>query len=137
MSAPSKAQRLKNLKSIPIFAGLSDAALDRIRKVSAELEVPHGQVLVQRGSPASGLFIVEEGAVVVEARGKMIELGPGECFGELALLTDKNRTARVRAKSDVRCLVLNRFEFRKLLLGEPKMAVAMLEMLAERFVEAT
>ncbi|HET9250443.1 MAG TPA: cyclic nucleotide-binding domain-containing protein, partial [Actinomycetota bacterium] len=58
--------------------------------------------------------------------------GPGEFFGELALLTDHPRNARVRAKTPVKCLAISRSDFQKLLEEEPEIAVAMLPTLAQR-----
>lgn len=135
-AGPTKAERIDTLGSIPIFAGLPARSLDKIRKVSGEIEVPPGQVLIQPRTQGSGLYIVEEGTVVVERRGNKIELGPGQYFGELALLAEHTHTARVRAQTPVRCLTINRFDFRKLLEEEPKIAIAMLESLAGRFAHA-
>lgn len=59
-------------------------------------------------------------------------LGPGQFFGELALLTDTKRTVRVQAKTDARLLAIRRDEFNTLIQSEPKMALAMLEVLAKR-----
>lgn len=85
----------------------------------------------------SGLFVIEEGAVTVEVPGHSYDLGPGEFFGELALLTDHPRAARVRAKTAVRCLALARHDFERILEAEPKLAVAMLRTVARRLVDQT
>lgn len=137
MAQPTIAQRLQMLKSLPLFVGLSQDSLLSILDMSAELEAAPGQVLVQLHKEGSGLFVIEEGTVVVERSGKNIELGPGQFFGELALLTSTTRTARVRAKSPARLLAIGRSEFRKLLESEPKMALAMLEVLAKRLADSS
>ena len=133
MPGPTNTQRLETLRSIPMFAELSDRSLKRIRALSDEVEVPAGQLLVQPRQAGSGLFIIEEGTVLVEPRGQKIELGPGQFFGEIALLSSHPHTARVRAKTALRCLAINRFNFRKLLESEPKIAISMLETMASRF----
>jgi len=133
MPKPTIASQVRNLRKVPLFAGLSEAGLQRIVKLSTLYEAPAGRVLVQPRAAGSGLFVIEEGAVVVEHRGTSLELGPGEFFGELALLSDRTHAARVRAKTAVRCLAIDRFSFSKLLLEEPKMAISMLETLAARF----
>ena len=97
------------------------------------MDATPGQVLVQPKTEGSGLFIIESGTVEVEHRGAHIELSPGQCFGELALLTPRTRTARVRAKTPARLLTINRYDFRRLLGEEPKIAISMLEMMADRF----
>ena len=96
------------------------------------MEASAGQVLVEARTAGSGMFVVEEGSVVVEREGRTIELGAGQFFGELALLTDTQRTARVRAKTYARLLAIGRDQFRELLESEPKIALAMLEVLAKR-----
>jgi len=132
---PPDAERAAALQSIPLFAGLSDAARLRIVEIAGELEASAGQLLVQPRTEGSGMFVVEEGTVVVERDGRLIELGVGQFFGELALLTDTQRTARVRAKTDARLLAIGRPEFRALLESEPKIALGMLEVLAQRLAQ--
>ncbi|MEX2553064.1 MAG: cyclic nucleotide-binding domain-containing protein [Actinomycetota bacterium] len=136
MDRPTIDQRLQTLKSIPLFEGFSKASLRTILDMSGELEAAPGQVLVQPKMEGSGLFVIEEGTVVVERSGKNIELGPGQFFGELALLTATTRTARVRAKTPARLIAIGRSEFRTLLDSEPKMAIAMLEVLAKRLADS-
>lgn len=133
MTKSTVASQMRTLLKVPLFAGLSDAGLRRILKLSTLYDAPAGRVLVQPRVAGSGLFVIEEGTVLVEHRSGRVELGPGEFFGELALLTDRAHAARVRAKTAVRCLAIDRFAFSKLLLDEPKIAISMLEALAARF----
>jgi voltage-gated potassium channel len=124
---------LEQLRQIPLFADLSDRALERIAELSTEFEAQAGWVLVEVGQPGSGMFVLEEGTVEVQTPdGREWELGAGEFFGELALLTDHPRNARIRAKTPVRCLAISRTDFSKLLEEEPEIAVAMLPKIAER-----
>ena len=124
---------IEQLRSIPLFAGLSDHGLKRVAELSSEFEASAGWVLVEVGQPGSGMFVLEEGTVQVHTPdGREWELGPGDFFGELALLTDHPRNARIRAKTPVRCLAISRADFSKLLKEEPEIAVAMLPTLAER-----
>jgi len=131
----SDAVAVERLREIPLFAGLDDAALERLREESAEIEAPAGHVLVQSREPGTGLYVVVDGTVAVEYRDTTIELGPGEFFGELSLLVeDASRSARVRAVTPVRCLAIGRTEFDELLDSEPSVALTMLRTLAARFV---
>jgi len=125
------------LREIPLFAGFSDEALARVAELATEIEVPAGMVLAMADDPGSGMFIVEEGRVVVEGRGGFQrELGPGEFFGELTLLVpEAHRVARVRAITDVRCLAIRRDDFTTLLEAEPALALAMLRTLARRLID--
>jgi CRP-like cAMP-binding protein len=118
----------EDLRAIPLFARLEPEALERIAEAGSEIEAPTDQLLVQPGQAGSGMFFVLEGTVEVEARETRRELGPGEFFGELALLTDDGtRTARVRAKTDVRCLAFDRHAFEELIRQEPAIAATLLE----------
>ncbi len=128
---------IEKLRSIPLFADLSDHALERIAELVTEFEAPAGYVLVEVGSARDRAcsYSRREPSRSQTSDGRTWELGPGEFFGELALLTDHPRNARVRAKTPVRCLAISRMDFSKLLSEEPEIAVAMLPKLASR-VEA-
>jgi CRP-like cAMP-binding protein len=129
---------IAELRALPLFSRLDDEGLRRVAGLAIELEIPAGQMLVQAGDPGSGLFVILTGTAVVEARGDtIIEVGPGEFVGELALLVPKaSRSARVRAKSDVRCLAIFAADFQELVEDEPRIALAMLPVVAERLWNA-
>ena len=111
------------LGALPLFADLDDTQLDRLAAATTEFEAPAGQALIERGRAGSGMFVLEEGAAVVEAPEGTRELGPGDVFGERALLgEDIERTARVRARTDVRCLAIARPEIERLLAEDPRVA---------------
>lgn len=130
------AGRIEMLRAIPLFSGLDDDALERVAELATEFEAETGHVLVQPGTSGSGMFVLEHGTVDVELRGRSVALGPGEFFGELAILHDGTaRTARVRAASAVRCLAIARADFAELLDEQPRIAVAMLPVLARRLAE--
>jgi CRP-like cAMP-binding protein len=82
------------------------------------------------------MFLLEEGTVSVELPGGSVELGPGEFFGELSILADDvPRTARVRTTTPIRALVVGRPDFARLLEEQPRIAVAMLRVLAHRLAD--
>jgi NTE family protein len=130
----SLSSRVEALRAVPLFAGLSKASLERIARVVSEVEVPEGRVLIEPGAKGSGMFLIREGRVVVQLRGRRPrELGPGDVVGELALLRPNGaRSARVQAKTSVRCFAIDRQSFRKLLTDEPKLALALLEVVVDR-----
>jgi CRP-like cAMP-binding protein len=111
------------LCALPLFADLEDDQLDRLVAATTEFEAPAGQALIERGKPGAGMFVLEQGHAIVEAPEGRRELGPGDVFGERALLGDDiERTARVRAETDVRCLAIARVELERLLAEEPRVA---------------
>ena len=111
------------LGTLPLFADLDDAQLDRLAAATSEFDAPAGQTLIERGRPGSGIFVLEEGHAIVEAPEGTRQIGPGDVFGERALLGDDiSRTARVRAETDVRCLAIGRPEIEQLLADDPRVA---------------
>ena len=135
----SLAARTRTLSDVPLFQGLPQATMRRIARVAADFEVPAGHVLIEANTAGSGMFVLEEGVVLVQMRGrKALELGPGQAVGELALLTAAGlRTARVQAKTPVRCLAIARDDFRTLLAEEPKLTLWLLETVATRLARAS
>ena len=125
------------LRRLPPFAGLTDVGLQRLAMRAAELRAAGGQVLALEGDPGAGMFVLYEGNVEVELRSGRLELGPGDFFGELALLVDDGaRVARVRATTPVRCVSIPRDDFLALVETEPSFALHMLRELARRLAEA-
>jgi CRP-like cAMP-binding protein len=132
----SDADRFEQLRTVPLFAGLSDERLHRVAEAATPFEVEHGYVLAEHGQPGSGMFVILDGMVEVDVPNhEPLILGPGEFVGELSLLTDAPRVARVKATTPVRGLAIGRTVFTELLHDEPGIAVAMLPVLARRLVE--
>lgn len=96
---------------------------DRFEAAGSQTEVAAGQVLIETGQHGSGLYVILEGTVLVEAPEGTRELGPGAVIGERALLSaDGTRTARVRTTSDVRVLAVDRVEFERLCADDAGLA---------------
>jgi voltage-gated potassium channel len=130
------AARAEALRRISLFADLDGGELERVAEVTKELEVPAGQVLVQPGMKGTGMFFIAEGTAVVETKREQVELGPGEFFGELALMSsDATRTARVRAQTPLRCLALDRAGFEELVTAHPEVAASLLEAALNRLAQ--
>jgi CRP-like cAMP-binding protein len=128
--------RVEALRRVPLFLGLADDDLAAIADAANEVEVPPGQLLVQPGTAGTGMFFIADGTAVVETRREHVELGPGQFFGELALMKpDAIRTARVRAKTPLRCLALDRASFRELVATHPEVAASLLEVALGRLAE--
>jgi CRP-like cAMP-binding protein len=113
----------ERLRALPLFAGLDDEQLDRLAAGTTEFDAPAGRALIERGRPGSGIFILERGRAIVEAPEGHRELGPGDVFGERALIgEDTKRTARVRAQTDVTCLAIGRTEIERLISEDARLA---------------
>ena len=130
-------ERVERLRPIELFSRLDPEALALVASLAVDVNVPAGSVLTHPKQPGSGMFAIEQGKATAEIRGgRKRTLGAGDCFGELALLIPEGRrTARVRAETDLSCFVLSRADFLELLEREPRIAVALLEVLAARLAD--
>jgi CRP-like cAMP-binding protein len=94
-----------------------------LESVGVESEFAAGQVLIESGQQGTGLYVILDGTVLVEAPEGARELGPGAVVGERALLSaEGTRTARVRATSTVRVLAIDRIEFERLCADDATLA---------------
>lgn len=129
----SKNEKVALVKRIPLFAECTKAELTEIAISADEREAPEGDRLTEEGQRGREFFILVEGAVVVRRGGsKLADLGPGDWFGEIAILTYKPRTATVTALSPVRVLVLSDRAFRRVVETTPRIALKVLRSVAER-----
>jgi CRP-like cAMP-binding protein len=130
-------RRVAALRRATIFAQLPEQSLTHIAATMSEVEVPEGALLIEARTKGTGMFVIDEGHVLVQPlEREPRELGPGDIVGELALLLpDESRTARVQAKTSVRALALDRGAFRQMLEAEPRLAIALLENAVRRLYE--
>ncbi len=132
------AQTVDQLTNVPIFSGCSQKELNLIARAVKEVSHPAGTVIAREGEPGVGLFVVIEGTAKVTIGGSpKSKLGPGDFFGEIALLDGGPRTATVTATSDVKLLGLTEWVFRGLLQQHPSIAVKTLQGLAGRLRQAS
>jgi CRP-like cAMP-binding protein len=97
--------------------------LSKLESVGVPSEVAAGRMLIEHGQHGTGLYVIVEGIVVVEAPEGTREFGSGSVIGERALFSeDGTRTARVRTKSDVRVLAVERVEVERLCAGDEEFA---------------
>lgn len=121
------------LANVPLFSTLSKRHLRRIVKGTLDYHYRAGRALLQEGAEGETLFVILEGTARVIRRGRTVaRIGPGDFFGEIAVLNKRARTATVVADSPTRCLVLHREELRRILADEPRAAWVMLGTLASR-----
>ena len=129
----SKNEKIDLLRRIPLFAECTKAELIEVAISADEREVAAGRSLTEQGQRGQEFFIVVEGAVTVRRNGrKLADLGPGDWFGEIAILTYKPRTATVTATSPVRLLVISDRAFRRVVETTPRIALKVLRNVAER-----
>ena len=128
MSEPGAVERLRG---VPLMAPMDDSALKLCAELATEFEVPAGHVLAEHGQPGSGMFLITEGTVVVQLPTGPVELGPGSSSAARAARGRGADRARARLEP-VKGLAIGRKEFSELLDREPRVAIAMLPVLAQR-----
>jgi CRP/FNR family cyclic AMP-dependent transcriptional regulator len=128
-----KNAKIELLKQVPLFAGCSKSELRELALVADELDLKEGRTLVREGRAGREFFVLVDGTVRVSRDGrKLAELGPGDWFGEIALLTNTPRTATVTASSPLRVLVITDRSFRNVVERMPTIALKVLATISDR-----
>jgi CRP/FNR family transcriptional regulator, cyclic AMP receptor protein len=131
-------ETVTRLANVPLFSDCSQRDLQTIARVVREIPHTAGTVIAQEGDPGVGLFVILDGTADVSIGGrKKASLGPGDFFGEIALLDGGPRTATVTAKTDVKLLGLTEWVFRGLMTEHPSIALKTLQQMAGRLRSAT
>ena len=126
------------LSAARLFDGVDAEGMDRIAEVAVEVEFPAEHVIARQGDIGTGFFVVVSGAVRVVRDGEVIaRLGPGDFFGELSVLDGLPRLAQVIADGPTTCLALATWDFETVLLGEPRLTLAILRGVARRLRDLT
>jgi CRP-like cAMP-binding protein len=129
--------KLERLAGVQLFSACSKRDLAQIASLTDEIDVPSGKVLVRQGDPGRECFVIVEGTARATVRGKKTtKMGPGESFGEMALLHSAPRSATVTAESDMHLLVLGSREFSTMIEDVPGVARKVLAAVADRLREA-
>lgn len=121
------------LSRLPLFAGCSAREVERVARYAHEEQVPEGQAIVTEGEQGDRFFVVVAGTVEVERHGGVVRtFGPGDFFGETALVAHAPRNASIRATSPVKVLVLPARDFRAVVGRFPAIYDSVLRAIAER-----
>jgi CRP/FNR family cyclic AMP-dependent transcriptional regulator len=142
MTTASTAVSTTVLKSVPMFASFTPEELRALATMVMRRSVPRGSAVMHEGDPVDSLYIVISGRLKVmmgEADGKetiLSILGPGEFFGEMGLIDDNPRSASVRAIEPCELLAVSKGAFRKCLVENSALAMAVMRVLVRRLREA-
>jgi CRP-like cAMP-binding protein len=127
----------EDLKRVPLFSGLSQRQLKTLSRGFKEREFGPGRTVVREGQmDGVGFFVIVEGEASVSVDGKVLAtIGPGDHFGELAMISEQVRAATVTADTPLRCLVMAFWDFRKFAKANPDVSWKLLQHLATLLTE--
>ena len=132
MSAP-----VETLQNVQLFSTLEEEDMEELARQLHERRFPEGAEVTTEGSTGAGFFVIAAGNAEVLVGGEhRTTLGPGDYFGEVALIDDGIRSASIVAATDLLCYGLTPWEFRPFVEEHPKVAWALLEALARRIRES-
>ena len=125
------------LKKVPLLAGLSDRELQRLAGQLHERKFPAGSTVVSEGATGTGFFVITEGEAEVQIGGQVRgKLGPGDYFGEMALIDEGIRSATITAVTDLTCYGMTPWEFKPFVDEHPEVAWTLLQNMTRRLREA-
>jgi CRP-like cAMP-binding protein len=127
------ASAVDDLKRVPLFSDLSQRQLKALARGFRERDVKAGTRLM-REDEKSGIsfFVIVEGTATVTVDGKDVrQLGPGDHFGELALISERVRSATVTADGPMRCLAMRFWDFRRFAQQNPDVTWKLLQYVVE------
>ncbi len=126
------------LSACPLFSGIEREDVAILADVATDIRFPAGHVIARQGEIGTGFFVIVDGLVRVVRDGQTLaELGPGEFFGEMSVIDRRPRLAQVAAIEPTTCVALAAWDFERVLLAQPRLALALLRGLTARLREAT
>lgn len=126
-----------DVKEAKLLRGLPDSELRSVEKQMKTVRHPAGHEIVVMGENGVGFMIILDGTVTVDTvQGKARKLGPGDSFGEMALLDHEGRSATIKADTDVTLATIPEWSFKPFLKEHPEVAYRLLQVLSQRIRQA-
>jgi CRP/FNR family cyclic AMP-dependent transcriptional regulator len=125
------------LRHAKLLEGLPESELRSLEKQMKTVHHPAGHEIVVKGDNGVGFMIILDGTVTVDTvQGKARKLGPGDSFGEMALLDHEGRSANIKADTDVSLATIPEWNFKPFLKEHPDVAYRLLQVLSQRVRQA-
>ena len=126
------------LRQVPLFGGLGQRHLRRLAHDFKARSFKAGTSILRQGEMSGvGFFIIRDGNASVSIDGEVVaRLGPGDYFGELALISERARMATVTAETDVACLDISFWNFRRFVKSSPDVAWKLLQRVVDLLAES-
>ena len=132
MTAPQEV-----LAKVPLFSMLSKKDLAKLANNAHDRTFPAGTVLTEQDDTGATFGVIVEGQAAVSVHGRPARtLGPGDYFGEMALIDHSYRSATITAETDLHCLMFTAWVFRPFALEHPEVAWVLLELMVQRVRDA-
>ena len=126
-----------DVKEAKLLRGLPESELRSVEKQMKTVRHPAGHEIVVKGENGVGFMIILDGTVTVDTvQGKARKLGPGDSFGEMALLDHEGRSATIKADTDVTLATIPEWSFKPFLKEHPEVAYRLLQVLSQRIRQA-
>ena len=126
----------ERLATVPLFANLDKKHLQHISSLVTQIDVKQGKTLTREGEHGNEFIIILEGEAEVKVGDEVVATrGPGDYFGEIALISNQPRTATVTATTPMKIEVIGRREFQTMLHDNPGIATELLGIAADRIAE--
>jgi CRP/FNR family transcriptional regulator len=126
-----------DVKQAKIFKGLPESELRSIEQQLRSVKHPAGHEIIVRGDNGVGFMVILDGTVTVSTvQGKSRKLGPGDSFGEMALLDQEGRSATIKAETDVELATIPEWNFKPFLKEHPEVSYRLLQVLSQRVRQA-
>ena len=123
----------ETIARVPLFADLEKRELERVADSFKERRYGAGETIATEGKSGAGFFVIGEGTATVTVKGdERTTLGPGDYFGEIALIDEGARTATLTAESDMTCYGMTFWEFRPIVESDARIAWKLLQALARK-----
>ena len=124
---------VSELKNIPLFADVPDDKLLKVATFASLESAVEGKVIIREGGSANAFYAIEDGTVKVEREGEhLADLGPGDVFGETALLEKSERGATVTATTPVRMIKIDHWEIPRIRQSMPEVLEELQQKVEER-----
>ena len=125
------------LAQVPLFSTLRKKQLAELASEARDRTFPAGTVITDEDRAGTSFGIIMEGRAAVSVHGRPARtLGPGDYFGEMALIDHSHRSAKITAETELRCLLFVSWVFRPFAMQHPETAWALLEMMVQRVRDA-
>jgi len=128
---------VSELKDAKLLKGIPESEIRSIERQVKTVRHPAGHEIVLRGEGGVGFMIITDGTVTVKTvTGKSRKLGPGDSFGEMALLDQEGRSATITADTDVTMASIPEWNFKPFLKEHPEVAYRLLQTMSRRIRQA-